>query len=291
MVPRVAEHADLVLHLHRQDGVLLAVHLADVAHQGGEGPRVAVTSGVAKGGNDVQGLAGAVFYPREALRVGLDPGRLVGGFAVLPASEPEDDQAQVIFPGALKGVVHGGEIEAAFLRLDRFPGDDRQDGVEIPLRQLRPERLHVGAAGGAGIVQFAGRGIRNGLPSTTSWRTPCRVSKCGWESSAAACAVGWGGQLRGGQGEADREEMCFHCRLVVCCSVDLSLSHCGENQGSTGHRVIGRDRKSGCCFRRKSRTPSFCKKKNVLAGRAKLLASRGSVGASPSAGSDGERGL
>ena len=31
--------------------------------------------------------------------------------------------------------------------------------------------------------------IRNGLPSTTSWRAPCRVSKCGRESSAAACAV------------------------------------------------------------------------------------------------------
>ena len=51
-------------------------------------------------------------------------------------------------------IVHGGEIEAAFLRLDQFPGNDRQDGIEISLRQAGPDRLHVFAARGTGIVQF-----------------------------------------------------------------------------------------------------------------------------------------
>ena len=70
-----------------------------------------------------------------------------------------------------------------------FPGDDRQDGVEIALRQLGPDRLHVGAARGAGIVQFAGQGIRNGLPSTISWRAPCRSFQVRLPESSAARAV------------------------------------------------------------------------------------------------------
>src|SRR5208282_495441 len=115
-------------------------------------PRVGIPGGVAKGGEDVQGLAGAVFYPWVALRVGLHPVRLVGRFTVLPASKPQNNQAQVILLGALDAIVHGSEIEAAFLRLDEFPRNDRQDSIEISLRQARPDRLHVFAARGTGIV-------------------------------------------------------------------------------------------------------------------------------------------
>ena len=189
VVARVAQHADLVLHLHHQDGVLLAVHLADVAHQGGESPRVGVAGGVAKGGEDVQGLAGAVLDPREPLRVGLDPGRLVGGFAVLPASEPEDDQAQMILPGALDGVVHGGEIEPAFLRLDLFPDDGGQDGVEVALGEGGPDRLHVGAACGAGIVQFAGGHQERFAVHHQLARRRAGFPSAGCGIVSAACAV------------------------------------------------------------------------------------------------------
>ena len=40
VVPRIAEHADFVFNLHHENGVVAAVGLFDVLHQGGKSARV-----------------------------------------------------------------------------------------------------------------------------------------------------------------------------------------------------------------------------------------------------------
>jgi hypothetical protein len=46
MIARIAKDADLVLSLHHDDGVVAAIDVANVLHEGGEGASVGVAGGV-----------------------------------------------------------------------------------------------------------------------------------------------------------------------------------------------------------------------------------------------------
>src|ERR1035441_501966 len=56
--------------------------------------------------------------PLEARLVGLHPERLVIGLPVLPASEPEENQMQIVRSRLFDQAVHHAEVKLALLRFD-----------------------------------------------------------------------------------------------------------------------------------------------------------------------------
>src|SRR5208337_5680120 len=98
VVASVAENADFVLNLHHDDRVVAAVDLAKVLHNRGEGPRVRVACGIGIAGNGAKntGFVVAQHDARKAFGVLLDPNRRVAGQTVLPGSQPQEDNADVL---------------------------------------------------------------------------------------------------------------------------------------------------------------------------------------------------
>ena len=96
VVSRSTEDADLVLHLHHQDGVL-AVDLADMGHQCSEGSRIGVLRGAAKSTQDIH-LVPADHHAGKAFGVALHPDRWVARHTVFPRGKPEEDDALVALP-------------------------------------------------------------------------------------------------------------------------------------------------------------------------------------------------
>ncbi len=94
---------------------------------------------------------------RILFRVLLHPKRRIGRIRVLPASKPEEYEAQMVLAGFADGAIHQRKVELAGLRLDQFPRDRRQDCIHVGRRQFGPERLHVLHAGGSRISQLAGQ--------------------------------------------------------------------------------------------------------------------------------------
>ena len=135
-------HAHFVLDLDHDDRVLPAIHFLDVPHQGRKGAGIGVPVGLAEGAELFDALAPFELGAREPLEIPLHPVGRVAGQAVLPASEPEQHETQVVLPRALDHAVQHAEVELAFLWFDLVPGNARQDGVEICLRdEPRPYRV------------------------------------------------------------------------------------------------------------------------------------------------------
>ena len=120
-VARIAQHTHFVLHLHRQHGVLLAVGFTDMAHQGAIGARVGVAACLAEGAEQFDALAALEANPRIALVVLLYPIGRVARKAVLPATEPQQHELEVVAPGFLKDAIHQRELESALLAPMRRP--------------------------------------------------------------------------------------------------------------------------------------------------------------------------
>ena len=85
-------------------------------HERGKGAAIGidVRSGECREGRRI--LAVLVLGSGEPVEVGLDPGRRIAGLAVLPASEPQEREAQIVTLRRLDLGVHQGEIELARLR-------------------------------------------------------------------------------------------------------------------------------------------------------------------------------
>ena len=83
------------------------------------------------------------------------PGRDVSRDSVLPASEPQKNEPQIIAFRVADLAVHEGKIEFTFLGFGQFPIDDAQDGVDMDGREPGPDRLQVIGSGGIGIAQFS----------------------------------------------------------------------------------------------------------------------------------------
>ena len=130
------------------------IHLLDVPHERGKGAAIGIAVGRAEGGEGLHALAVFVLDPREPVLIGLNPRGRIAGDAVLPASEPQEHQAQIVFPRRLDRAIYQREIELTLFRLQKFPIDGGQDGVDVHRGELRPNRLQVVQTRSAGVTQF-----------------------------------------------------------------------------------------------------------------------------------------
>ena len=87
VIPRTAQDAHFVLHLHHHHCVVVRVCFAQMLHQ--RRKRVLVRSlGLgAESAQDIHGTA-VLDYAWKALRILLHPHRLITGHSVLPRSQP-----------------------------------------------------------------------------------------------------------------------------------------------------------------------------------------------------------
>ena len=158
VVTGVAVEAHFVLHLDHDDGLVHGIDLLDMLHHGGVGLAVGFGRRHAEGAQDRELLALLGECGRILGIVLLDPDRVVGAHAVLPAAEPEDGELEVVGTGGLDHLVDDGEVELALHGLDLLPGHDGEDGIHAAFLEVLPERLHVGRAGGGGVAELAREG-------------------------------------------------------------------------------------------------------------------------------------
>ena len=152
---RHRQHADLVLDLDHDDGVLGFVERANVTKQGGEGPSVGRLRLRAEGGEDVDALAVRHLRPRESRLVALHPSGGVGRHAVLPGAEPENDESHVVGARVSYELIDRRPVESPFHGLDQLPRHRREHRVEVHGAQPWPVGGHVAGARGAGIAKLA----------------------------------------------------------------------------------------------------------------------------------------
>ncbi len=103
-----------------------------------------------------QNLQGSVLGRsiRKPLSIPFDPVGHVVTQAVLPTAEPEENQLEFVLPRVLDQIVDEGKVESPFLRLNQAPRNHGEDRVQVHFRKRRPDSLHVGPAGRAGIVEL-----------------------------------------------------------------------------------------------------------------------------------------
>ena len=100
---------------------------------------------------------------------------------------------QIIFPRAGEHSVNEAEIIFPFHRLDPVPADADENGVEVRLDELRPDRIHIFETGRGGVVRLAGQNqirlavndqLRGGaaLFQMRHGRIGCGLGVCGRES-------------------------------------------------------------------------------------------------------------
>ena len=126
-----ADRAGLVLHLNHNDGVLRGVDCLDVTEQRGEGCLIGFEVGHRVGAHHIQQLAVGVLLARVGLRVGLDPLRNVVVLPVLPCSEPEQYEVELVLARLCNQQVHVGEVECPLGGLHLLPVDGGLDGVHM----------------------------------------------------------------------------------------------------------------------------------------------------------------
>jgi len=154
VIARIAQHAHFVLHLHHHHGVVAAVHLLQVAHEGGVRARIGIHGGACERGEDLD-HAMIRHHARKALGIAFHPHRRIARHAVLPRGQPQKHDALVGVAGLVEEAVDKGEVIFAFFRLDEFPVQRSHHAVKAHRRQLRPDRLHVLKARRRRVVQFA----------------------------------------------------------------------------------------------------------------------------------------
>ena len=164
VIAGIAVQTHLILHLDHDDGLLDGIDLLDVLHQFGIGLGVGGDRLLTEGGEDGELLAFLGQRQGETVIVLLDPDRVVGTHAVLPAAEPQDAELEVTGAGGLDHLIDHGEVELALDGLDLLPLDHGEDGVHPALFEVVPERLHISRAGGGGIAEFAGEGEERFAP-------------------------------------------------------------------------------------------------------------------------------
>jgi hypothetical protein len=154
VIPRIAEDADFVFDLHHQHGAIAVVDILDVLHERGEGTGIGFLCGGALGAEDFN-LGAILDDAWKAAGILLDPDRRVAGHAVFPRSEPEKDDAQMVVAGLIEQTVDERKVVLPFCRLDEFPAEGSDHGVEVHRSEPGPEGLQVVQARRRGVVQFA----------------------------------------------------------------------------------------------------------------------------------------
>jgi hypothetical protein len=122
--------ADFILHLNHDDAVR-PVHFPDMAHYRRQRPGIRFPIVLAQRGEAFDALALPDLGARESILVGLHPDGHEAGVAVLPASEPYQDDALADLPGVLNDRIHDLEVVLAFLGLDPVPAHGNVRGVLV----------------------------------------------------------------------------------------------------------------------------------------------------------------
>src|SRR5260370_23582182 len=107
-------------------------------HEGGEGVLVGFEVGRGVGREHVQDFAVGVQLAGILFGIGLDPLRYVVCLAVLPGSEPEQNEVEVVLTCTVYEQIHVGEVELALFGLHLLPVDGRFDGVDMKGVECRP---------------------------------------------------------------------------------------------------------------------------------------------------------
>ena len=129
-------HAHLVFDLDHDDRVLPAIHFLDMPHEGGKGLGVGIAVVVAEGAEFLDALESLELGAREPLEIPFHPVGRVTGQAVLPASEPEQHDTQVVLPRILDRGVHLLEIELAFRWFDLVQESPNRAVLYLALTRL-----------------------------------------------------------------------------------------------------------------------------------------------------------
>ncbi len=124
-------------------------------HQGGKGAAVGARGFFAERREDFQWQAFGGDFAGKTLRIGENPGRRVFGEGILPAAEPERDEANILLARDVDPVVEDGEIEAAFFGFDLVPSDWHEHGVEVEVRESGQDVVGLGCGQGGGVAEFA----------------------------------------------------------------------------------------------------------------------------------------
>ena len=149
------EIANLVLDLHHQDSLLLAIYLAEMFHQRRKCPAVRAECLSSEGGEDLKWRAILGLCARETIGIGLDPDGRVFREGVFPASEPQRDQMKIELAGDIDPVIQNVEVEMTFSGFNLLPGNRHQDRIQVHARHVRQNGVRLRRCSCRGVTQFA----------------------------------------------------------------------------------------------------------------------------------------
>ena len=143
-VARIAQQSNFVLHL-RHDRAAILVHLANMAHQRRERPRIRPRVVLAERREGLDALAVLDLGPRKAVLLPLHPGGREVRLPVLPTAEPQPGDPEIVLVGIGDGRIGDAEVVLTLLRLDPGPRYRNQHRIQVNLAgQYREDPLHVG---------------------------------------------------------------------------------------------------------------------------------------------------
>ena len=157
IVPRITVKPDLVLHLHHHHSLLARINLTYMSHHSPVGGGISIAGVGAERTQNRQLLALRSLGQRIALAIQLDIKRLVAAHSVLPASEPQQAEFQVVLPGLGDDAVHTAEIVLALLWLNHLPGHHGKGSVHSCLLEGLPVRSHILGARRRRVAKLAGK--------------------------------------------------------------------------------------------------------------------------------------
>ena len=155
MVAGTLEHSYLVLYLHHDDGMLLTVNIGDMAEQGGESLPVGIEDVSRKGRSYLQRLAGGCHSTWESPRILLQPQRRIAAHGVLPRTEPQEDDFQIVPPCQIDSLVDKREIELTLSGFRKVPLRRHEHCIESFAAHAWQNAIDIGLARCRRITQFA----------------------------------------------------------------------------------------------------------------------------------------
>ena len=87
-----SQQAHFIFHLHRKDCVFLPIEFSDMGHQCGKCHGIFFNSALAEWRYRIYFLPGHFLHPEIVCGILFHPSRHIHGLAVLPQSEPEQNQ-------------------------------------------------------------------------------------------------------------------------------------------------------------------------------------------------------
>src|SRR5215469_2745388 len=121
VVACLRNHSYLVLHLHHDYRVKIAIFLLDVSHERGEGMRIGLLVLLRKWRKPFRSSAVRGLHSGEPVDISFYPLRRVARIGVLPASKPKKHKPKMILPGAIDQPVDDAEVKLPVLGFHQLP--------------------------------------------------------------------------------------------------------------------------------------------------------------------------